>query len=339
MDLILEKNSIKLFLISVILFLILFFVNRYYGVITLKGILLTSILLFVLGILLSISIEELRFKDPYKIGFWSSFSFFLLRYSLNPKNSGISNHTIFLIYNTGLSIVFGFFTGTVMIFALWISRKLFMGKKDGNTSDAHEPYLITSMLYALVILLDIYLGSDMKIFFLKPVFFIPFLLASLISSFFSIAYQKNHGFRLNFAYSIIVLVTLFSIFISYIILIEEKKQDGLYTGNVQVAVNNVYLFSFLFFVAWIFILIIFKIPLNSSYLLLILFPLLTGNVVSDDIHGRRAIKYHIQQNRNSNIIGIIGGAGMEDGLWIIIIVTLLIYLIIRSVSLHSMIFS
>ena len=52
--------------------------------------------------------------------------------------------------------------------------------------------------------------------------------------------------------------------------------------------------------------------------------------MSDQIHGRRAIKLYKEQSRATNFVGIIGGADMSDGLWFEILTVLLVYLFINA---------
>lgn len=334
-----DKKAIRFFFISLSFFVIVFLGDKFFGILTLYNFLFLSISFFILGSFSNLLFEKMEILKPYIIGFLSSVSVLILKFFLYNQilyPAGINYVTLNIML---LSLFISFLSGTFFL----IPILLLMGfRKKGNS----EPFkwgrglLYDGIFYSTIILLDFDLAYQEKIYFMKPEILLPIFLIAYIASFFYVGITETMGLNLSipilfflcilpylssadftqFQYMpyLIIFLNLFSFIVFYIILTEEKDSDKMYTGSVTSSYKNSILASYSISLLWIIISLIFKFPLNSIYFLLVLLPIFTGSFFSDTLHGIRAVKIHNRQSIFERGLAVVGGAGMSDGLWLLV---------------------
>ena len=353
----LETNDygIKLFSVSVILFLLLLFASYENFLLTLYGIAYLAVADIAIS---AISIVFMDYIDPVGyllIWFWSTFALYLLKVLGNY--SLLTPRYIFLNL-LGIPILFSMLLGAIFLVSRWLSWKIHFHRQpekiSGSYSGLKHQYMSTeaSIYYAALIIIDLFYSGRGNIYFLKPEFLVIFILVSYISSLFYVIVTGSAGINASVPFMLfmsILPVISFSHFVPvtgfldlifilisvsfitfYMLDKEEIGSNGEYTGSVVSSQSDNLIGLAIIFLAWLISSIVLDLPLNSGTVLFILLPLFAGSVMSDQIHGRRAIKLYKEQSRATNFVGIIGGAGMSDGLWFEILTVLLVYLFINA---------
>jgi hypothetical protein len=353
----LETNDygIKLFAVSVMLFLLLAFAGYENFLLTLYGMVYLAIADVTIAI---ISIIFMDFLDPvgyYLIWFWSTFALYLLRVITNYQ---FLNARYIFLNLLGIPLLFSFLFGTIFLVSRAVSWKIHFHRPAERISKTYSglkrQYMSAeaSLYYAVLILIDLSYKNRGDIYFLRPEFLLLFLLAAYIASLFYIVVTENSAFNASVTFmffisifpvisfsdiipargflELILILIPISFIIFYLLDKEEIDDKGEYTGSVVSSQSDNLIALAIIFVAWMISSVVLNLPLNSGTVLFMLFPVFAGSVMSDQIHGNRAIKLYRKNSAASNFVGVIGGAGMSDGLWFEILIVLVMYLLIPA---------
>jgi hypothetical protein len=353
----LETNDygIKLFAVSIMAFLLLLFASYENFLLTLYGIAYLAIADVVIAVISIIFMDSLDPVGYYLIWFWSTSALYL--------SSIIEHHSlltsVYIFRNLlGIPLLFSFLFGTIFLVSRAVSWKIHFHRPAERISKTYSglkrQYMSAeaSLYYAVLILIDLSYKNRGNIYFLKPDFLIIFLLAAYISSLFYIVISGSSGFNASVPFmffisilpvisfseilpfggflELILILILISFIVFYLLDKEEIDGKGEYTGSVVSSQSDNLIALAIIFVAWLISSIVLGLPLNSGTVLFILLPVFAGSVMSDQIHGNRAIKLYRRNSAATNFVGVIGGAGMSDGLWFDILAVLVVYLLIPA---------
>ncbi|MGC8992059.1 MAG: hypothetical protein ACP5JE_00650, partial [Thermoplasmata archaeon] len=192
--------------------------------------------------------------------------------------------------------------------------------------------------------LDTYYLKNNNYIILNPYIFIFFFLFSYLVSFFSIKINEYSAINLSLLpliifsvlpyllikiynfYVFLILITLLFL-ISYIFFYFELKIEidpisKMPTGNVidsYPRILTIFIISF----SWLLLSYLLKYIISIYSFLFIQFPLLLGSLINDYRKGKIAMIYKNEEDE----IGIVGGVGLSDGLWINIYLILIVYMI------------
>ncbi|WMT50680.1 MAG: hypothetical protein RE471_06785 [Ferroplasma sp.] len=354
----LETNDygIKLFSVSVILFLLLLFASYENFLLTLYGVLYLAVADVVIS---AISVVFMDYLDPIGyilIWFWSTFAIYLVRFLVH--SSPLTAGHIFLDL-LGIPIFLSLLLGGIFMVFRSISWKVHFHKPAERISESYSglkrQYMSVeaSIYYAVLIIISLFYENRGNIYFLKPGFLVIFILAAYISSLFYIVITDSAGINASVPFMFfisvlpaisfsqfvpirgfleLILILLTVSFITFYLLDKEEiGSGGEYTGSVVSSQTDNLIGLAIIFVAWLVSSIVLNLPLNSGTVLFILLPLFVGSLMSDQIHGRRATKLYRQHSKATNFVGVIGGAGMSDGLWFEILTVIVLYLFINMI--------
>ena len=345
-------RGIKLFAIAIIFSLLLFYI--YYET---SLPLLTEFMILAIGdvVISVISIFFMDDFDPagyYLVFFWASFTILIFEmlffHSIPVEINSILKMLI-------ISILFSAISGTIFILMRVVSATIYYHQPiPKNGSGGHDKNSFQnftgSIYYAVLISFILLYGPEQSFYFLHPSIFLTILFLAYIASLFYAGISINLGLNLSVLFIFLIsflpvlvfhqiipweqflelmLILLAASFITfYLMYAEEVGSEGNYTGNVVSSPKSNLKALIVIFIAWLVSSIILHISVSSGTVLLILLPVSIGSFLSDAMHGRKANKMLNKQRDNVSSIGVIGGVGMADGLWLLFIPVLVLYFLL-----------
>ena len=206
-----------------------------------------------------------------------------------------------------------------------------------------------SIIYVIVILLDLFYYSQSMFYFLYPPIFLSILFMAFLSSFVDVYITYEVSYNMSVAFIIIIailpileykqvittldflklmlLLTVISLVVYFIGYKEEiDPKTGIPTGAVIGEFVDI-IGGFVLLIAWLVSRIWINFSLNYETVLFIMLPIAIGSIVSDTIHGYLAYRKIESIGGEGNIRGAVGGVAMGDGLWAPTLIILTFYLI------------
>ncbi len=352
MKIIVNYYGLKLFLISAIIFTyLLIFKLNLLNLLNLKYFFLFTIIISLISFLF---LEDLDFSGYFLSFFWSMFTVYFINntFKLNFSfvNLNIFYFNVSILLDILMIIFFSFiFSSIFFIFRFLFGRFFFKNKINSsiyskNRKNFSYQNIYGSFFIVSLLLLDTYYLKNNNYIILNPYIFIFFFLFSYILSFFSIKINEYSAINLSLLpliifsvlpyllikiynfYVFLILITLLFL-ISYIFFYFELKIEidpisKMPTGNVidsYPRILTIFIISF----SWLLLSYLLKYIISIYSFLFIQFPLLLGSLINDYRKGKIAMIYKNEEDE----IGIVGGVGLSDGLWINIYLILIVYMI------------
>jgi len=352
-----NRYGFKLFLLAITIFLFLKFFMLNYNFSYVNEYTLVLILIF--DIILSIAslffLEDIDIRGYYLIWYWTSFLYFLSPYIFPGIFTITFNNPWWYLFL--IPIIYSLIFGTVIL----IIRKIFyVIKKSTRTSVYSKNRINTgkqnihySIFYSILIYLDINIYNASEYKFLEPHIFLVILAIAYVLSFISLNFNRigyNMGIFIIFAISflpiieysytgnidnlvILITVLIISSTLFYILAYHEEIDTHTHntTGNVVSSRFSDIIGYFILLMVWLITNIFLRtLSLSTITVLFLLLPIAIGSTISDAIHGKSAASH----SPSSNLVTVVGGVGMADGLWESVIFFILIYLVLLNHNLR-----
>ncbi len=357
MKFIVNYYGLKLLLLSIFVFLfILFFNFNYFILKDIENLLIFSLILSLISFLI---IEDIDFIGYFILFLWPLFLYYYLPYVMPFISFLKKTEFPFNIENIlGLFLMlFYIFTITFIAVSVFFIIRFILGKilfkskieesQFSKNRKALSKQNLTGSYFIMIILIFLsFFVNKINYYPLQIQNFIYFLFISYILSFFSIQVNRYSAMNLSLlpliVFSILpyfilrieniqkfILLISILILISYIIFhfemkIEIDPETGRPTGSV-IDTYPRFLTFLMIFISWLLLSYILKLSISIYSFLYIIFPTLIGAIINDFRKGRISIME--KENEELEEIGVVGGVGLSDGLWLNVFFIIMVYII------------